>query len=253
MDKTINKLSTKLKEHVWCVMAFAALLLLAVITYWLGGKGNEIVSYVGFASAVVSIILAVIVIVYTFYQTNRSEQNISEMRRLIDEGYHTMTDKADLIVKQTESLEQAMAGITQPPTDSDTISAPLTLIKEAGTLDLAAYSKGGLLVLYSLAKSYELRKPISWKAISAELFKGKEGQTKVTCYYGFGVIQSFRAFLGRDDLIWSAEQQELKRLPDGFKEDVIAEIDLRFKKDKDKKDSTFKVLWDLVNNYFDNL
>ena len=119
MDEHINKLSTKLKEHVWCVMAFAALLLLAVITYWLGGKGNEIVSYVGFASAVTSIVLAIIVIVYTFYQTNRSEQNISEMRRLISEGQEIMVEKAGTLTEEAKafreeglSISKKLAGIT---------------------------------------------------------------------------------------------------------------------------------------------
>jgi hypothetical protein len=44
------------KKDLYWVIAFAVLALIAIITFWLGGKGNEIVSYISFASALVSIL-----------------------------------------------------------------------------------------------------------------------------------------------------------------------------------------------------
>jgi len=108
-----------LKRHIWCVITITAIILLAFITLSFG-KDVNLVSHLSLTSAVVSIVLAVVVIVYMYFQDQRSSQNITEMRKLIDEGYHTMTDKADLMVGQTQSLEQMMAGITQLPSDNDT-------------------------------------------------------------------------------------------------------------------------------------
>jgi hypothetical protein len=64
------------KKDLYYIIAIAGIILLAIITYWLGGKGNEIVSYIGFASAIVSIILALVAIFYSIVQNINSQKTL---------------------------------------------------------------------------------------------------------------------------------------------------------------------------------
>jgi len=247
----MNRLAEILKRHVWCVITIAAIILLALITLSFG-KDVNLVSHLSLTSAVVSIVLAVIVIVYMYFQDQRSSQNITEMRRLIDEGYRTMTDKADLMVNRTQSLEQMMGGITQPPSDSDTTTSLLET-QEMLRVDVSVYGQWGLMVLYALAKSHELEKPMSMKSISELLYKSKSWATTLR-NYSYGIILSFRAFLGKDSVAFSIEQQEVKILPDGFKESITAQISKLL---EDENNITVKQ-WlkrsiRIIDNYFDNL
>jgi len=247
----MNRLAEILKRHVWCVITIAAIILLALITLSFG-KDVNLVSHLSLTSAVVSIVLAVIVIVYMYFQDQRSSQNITEMRRLIDEGYRTMTDKADLMVNRTQSLEQMMGGITQPPSDSDTTTSLLET-QEMLRVDVSVYGQWGLMVLYALAKSHELEKPMSMKSISELLYKSKSWATTLR-NYSYGIILSFRAFLGKDSVAFSVEQQEVKILPDGFKESITAQISKLL---EDENNITVKQ-WlkrsiRIIDNYFDNL
>ncbi len=246
----MNTLAEILKRHIWCVITIAAIILLALITLSFG-KDVDLVSHLSLTSAVVSIVLAITVIVYMYFQDQRSSQNITEMRRLIDEGYRTMTDKAGLMVDKAQSLEQMMAGIPQPPADSDTTSTPLVL-QDGKTLNISAYSNIGLLALYSLVKSYEFHKPISIFEILGSAVINAEAMAM----FSLGIMHSLRAFLGKD-YVTVSKQQELKKLPDGFKESVTAQIDKRLEKYKDQGEdedyAELKDAWDSINNYFDNL
>ncbi len=248
----MNTLAEILKRHIWCVMTIAAIILLALITLSFG-KDVNLVSHLSLTSAIVSIILAVIVIVYMYFQDQRSSQNTIEMRRLIDEGYRTMTDKADVMVTRTQSLEQMIiAGITQPRDDSDITSTPLVLQKGA-TLDISIYSDMGLITLYTLKKSFESRKSISMHEV---FFKSAVKNYDAMAMFSLGIIISLRVFFGKDFVSISPGQQELKKLPDGFKESVTETIDKRLKKYKEKgKDEHYDELKDTldsIDNYFNN-
>ena len=247
----MNKLADILKRHIWCVITIAAIILLALITLSFGKEVN-LVSHLSLTSAVVSIVLAVIVIVYMYFQDQRSSQNIIEMRKLIDEGHRTMTAKASLMVDKAQSIEKIMmGGIIRSPADTDTTSTALVL-QEGATLDISVYSNMALLTLYSLIKSYEFRKPISIMDILESAVHNHEDMS----LFSLGIIISLRAFWGKDYVTLSAKQQELKKLPDGFKESVIAEINktLKYYKDKGKDEdyAELKDAWDSINNYFDN-
>ena len=81
------------KDLCWTI-SLAAVILISVITYWLGGKGNEMVSYVSFAGALVSVVLAVVAIFYSIVQNLNSQQNIGEMKTLVAEASRIITEKA---------------------------------------------------------------------------------------------------------------------------------------------------------------
>jgi len=238
-----------LKRHIWCVITIAAIILLAIITLSFG-KDVNLVSHLSLTGAVVSIVLAVIVIVYMYFQEQRSSQNITEMRRLIDEGYRTMTDKAGLMVDKAQSIEQQMSGLMQSPSPDSKPTTPPLEIKESLQLDVSVYSRAGLLILYSLARSYELRKPMSSEEISGLLYEENKAWAIQVQMHSFGIIQSFKAFLGHEYIESADEKIRVKNLPDGFAESVIAELDKRIKGEDDNFSKNGMVA---IDNYFDNL
>ena len=81
----MDELMEILKRHVLCIIIIAANLLLTVIILAFG-TDVSLVSHLSLASAVVSIVLAIIVIVYMYFQDHRSSQNITEMKSLIDQA-----------------------------------------------------------------------------------------------------------------------------------------------------------------------
>lgn len=252
----MDKLAEILKRHVWCIIILAAILLLSV-TVLSFGADVSLVSHLSLASAVVSIVLAIIVIIYMYFQDSRSSQNITEMKGLIDQASRTMTDKAGLIADRAQSMEQIMKeGMIQPLSESSEPTTPPLEINETLRFNFSAYGYMGLLVLYSLAKSYEFKKPMSWGDISKLI--DKEAAVEITyLYYGFGVIQSFNAFLDKGDSVYSTEQQEIKKIPEGFEESVRAEINERLKTYKNRGDDNsydeLKNARDAIDNYFENL
>ena len=151
-------MNTSIKDLYW-VIAFATLALIAIITFWLGGKGNEIVSYFSFASALVLIVLAMVAIVYSFIHILSSQQNIGEMKTLVSEASRIMTEKAGTLADQAASMEQVVGQLLQSPATKRTTTTP-----SAGEADvsvpfsLVATSDLTRLFAFFLLKSYTLKK-----------------------------------------------------------------------------------------------
>jgi len=256
----MKRLTEILKRHVWCVIIIAAIILLSLITLSFCEDVN-LVSHLSLGSAIVSIVLAIIVIVYMYFQDQRSSQNITEMRSLIDQGTRMMTEKADIMVDRAETIGRQLGIMKDTPTDGKTITPPLE-IKEPWQLDISVYGFWGLLALYSLAKSNESGKPMSWEKM-ASLFSDNskinidihEFSAVVNC--GFGIIQTFGAFLGREAATWSYDQQEAKKLPDGLKESVTDQIEKELKRFKNEGNARVCVVIetsrDVIDEYFDKL
>ncbi|WP_366248379.1 hypothetical protein [Terribacillus aidingensis] len=62
---------SKNKDFIYC-MIIMTLLLIGVFTFFYGGR-DDIVSHMGFGGTVVSILLAVVAIIYSFYQSSTYE------------------------------------------------------------------------------------------------------------------------------------------------------------------------------------
>ena len=255
--KRLKTLTEILARYVWCVIIIAAILLLSLITLSFG-EDVDLVSHLSLAGAVVSIVLAVIVIIYMYFQDYRTSQNITEMRKLIDEGNRIMTDKARVMVDKTESIEQMVAGMAQPTAaDSQPVTQPLE-IKEPLQFDVSAYSDGGIIILYALVKSHELGRPMSLRKIANLIWKDLPDTGKnLMLLYGMGIMQSLQAFLGKDSISITFEKGEIKMLPAGFKESIVTQFDNLLENYKAKeRDEAYTFLKDsreAIDDYFDSL
>jgi len=216
------------KKDLYWVIAFAALALIAIITFWLGGKGNEIVSYVSFASALVSIVLALVAIFYSIVQNVNSQQNIGEMRTLVSEASQIMKDKADTLVEQAESMEQAVGQLLK---DSAKVSGPdMPLTDEIFHFDASEAKAPFLLFLYYVIKCNELKKPIRLLSTGRMILRPTEEASTVKetdkrmSYYSSGIFACLKCFWGSECIPEEGLEVEIRKVPKGFQQNILAII-----------------------------
>lgn len=144
------------KKDLYFVIIVAAVIILAIVTFWLGGKGNEIVSYLSFASAIVSIVLALVAIFYSIVQNVNSQQNIGEMRILVSEASRLMSEKASVLEDAVERLIQGDVALKE----TATTTTPAGAIDVSVFFSLMVTSELVRLFAYFLSKSHDLKKSL---------------------------------------------------------------------------------------------
>ena len=231
-------MDTSKKDLYWTV-AVAAIILLAIVTFWLGGKGNEIVSYMSFASAIVAIILALVAIFYSIVQNVNSQQNIGEMRTLVSEASRIMTEKASTLSEQAISMEDSVKQLIPLLEPSVKVSETATpLQKETFRFDASDSSNYFLLALYYLAKCHELKKRMELWSFSTVVKTTKSAEqysVNKAMYqmYLAGTLLSLRCFWGPKSIVMSGYNggiiAEIKELPSGFQKNILEVIDNRIR------------------------
>lgn len=226
----MNRLTEILKRHIWCVMTIAAIILLA-ITALSFSKDDNLVSHLSLTSAVVSIVLAVIVIVYMYFQDNRSSQNIIEMRNLVDQASRLMVEKAGTMADQAISMEESFRELIET---SSKVSGPAMPLKDKTFhFDASEARVPLLLVLYYLIKFHELNKPIHLLSTGAIILKPKvdaedaseikELKTHMS-YYSAGVFACLKCFWGSECIPKDGPLVEIKEVPKDFQQNILAII-----------------------------
>lgn len=94
--KIVSNLANFIRNHIWCIIAFLSLLLLITFTLWLS-EDNNALSHFSLASSLLSIALAVVIVLYTFYQSNNMGNLISSIPKEMEKAAH-------IIKEQTEAL-----------------------------------------------------------------------------------------------------------------------------------------------------
>jgi Ca2+/Na+ antiporter len=235
MAEIMSKLSTKLKEHVWCVIFFMGLLMFWLAAFIYYGKGSDWVSWL-------SILLAVIVVVYMFLQTHRSEQNLSEMRHLISEGQQLITEKAGVLAEKASSIEVLVQSLEQLPAQN--IASQGALKETTFELDVSGLPGYPLLVLYSLVKAQNQKKLLSLRALasiaaSSEAKKDREYAFNIAYSMTSGLINGLQCFLR--EITWakgSRNKFRVKTLPASVESHILSYITV-FKKLEDPHAKTY--------------
>ncbi len=203
------------KRDLYWVIAFATLILVGVITFWLGGKGNEMVSYIGFAGTLISIILAVVAIFYSIVQGVSSQQNIGEMKTLVSEASRIMTEKAESMESLLRAQQESVKLTSSPPE-----SRPTVEVKVSFSLSYASHLTR--FFAYFLLRSYTAERllPVEqFVSITKPLVKMTETQLSS---YAFGTLHAFACCFAEYLEVEDQTKVRLKGLPDNFETHVLA-------------------------------
>jgi hypothetical protein len=225
----MSKSSLNWRLHFLWAVCLAAVLLLAILTFWLGGKGNEIVSYMSFAGAIASIVLAVIAIVYSFVYNISSQQNIGEMRVLISEASRIMAEKASVLTRKANSMEQSSLSIVRFLESPGRVGSPdPDLEGRKFRLNTSDCSNQGLMILYFLTQCCEHGRELSstklWLCLYGPVLSVNHRLLEI---FADGFVDGISCFLEpgstvRREVTHKGEvirlPGEMKRFPKGFEE-----------------------------------
>jgi hypothetical protein len=179
----MTKVTEVLSKHVWCILINASIIIAAVLIYGILTEAGASEIF-GTISSVVSIVLGVVVIIYTFYQNYLATQSIERVKDLVSEApkiiaertaalHETasrMTGIADSLSKMMPKLF-AQDTITSKTSGSDTTE---------DTFDMQLnFAKGPHVAqgfLYAVVKGYEKEKPLPMLEIGEAVYGKAENE-----------------------------------------------------------------------------
>jgi len=102
--------TTFLKNHVWCLVIY-----FLTITLFLWGADSDLANRAGFAASIVSIVLAIVVIVFTIQESDRMQRIIErfgqkiekrqeELKNYFNPKFDEVKTKSEIIEKPTKPL-----------------------------------------------------------------------------------------------------------------------------------------------------
>lgn len=91
-----------LKNHVWCLVVY-----FSTITLFIWGADGDLANRAGFAASIVSIVLAIVVIVFTIQESNRMQRMIERFGQKFEKGQEELknTVSAALNLKYDGGVE----------------------------------------------------------------------------------------------------------------------------------------------------
>jgi hypothetical protein len=171
----MTKFTEVLSRHVWCVIMSAGFIITAILIFGILTEAGASEIF-GTISSVVSIVLGVVVIFYTFYQNYIATQSIERIRDIVSEA-------PKLIAERTASLHETAGRMSEvayslskmmPKLIGQEESKPSSVptMGDLFTMQLD-FTKGSYVVqgfLYSIVKGYEKGKPLNMFELGKILF-----------------------------------------------------------------------------------
>ena len=189
----LDKLTVKLKSHVWCIILFSALMIFWIIAFSFSGKGDNTASWQ-------SILFAVVVIVYMLIQGH-------EMRNLVEEGHRLMAEKFGAVEESAKKFE-AIAKLLESTEQPTTVSVPPSEHKYE--LNASISTCIILYMFYAVSRSYVLKKSVSLRNLVKNMYPDNEKTSDAMYWIGQGILRSLESFLEKGSLEIGMEQQKAK-------------------------------------------
>lgn len=240
IGKTSNKFSNitnTFRKHVWCITAFLGLLSLIALVLWLS-RDNSALSHFSLASSLLSIALAVIVVLYTFYQNNNMSNLISSIPKEMENAAHIIKEKTDQLI---DTLNDRRLEDYGSPDEKSSAPTPSELIKNQKvnlSLNLSMCSHLTKIAFYCFVSANNLGHRINTKEILIKLNYGLDPineiakRTWLTCIFNLisACIRSECTYIGEGG--WNVNSLEQDFI-DQIKESITNEIDSGNKRLKD--------------------
>jgi hypothetical protein len=201
-----------------------------IVAFAIGGRAGD-------SAAWVSIILAVVVIVYMFYENSRSERNLTDMRGLIDQGHRlmaekagTMTETAGALAERTDAL-MSFVGATRLQQKESVEAGPLE--GEPLRFNLSSCHELTLVVLYGVARADKESRVIRPASIAVRLGESFEkGDIRDFCdivnAYFLGILSLLTCILEPDRLVWLPKGRfKVNKLPNSLVTYILEQADKR--------------------------
>ncbi len=166
-----KSITSFLKNHVWCLVVY-----FSTITLFIWGTDGDLANRAGFAASIVSIVLAIVVIVFTIQESNRMQGIVERFGQKVEKGQ--------------EGVMKALgsnSGVTSPQ------SANQVPILDAGSIDTRQQSTAE-------SSEYQIRSEIlKYYAVKGMRFADVTDKTNAAIYalgwaFGFNLFNGPRSF-----------------------------------------------------------
>lgn len=229
----MEKIKKYLKDHIICVLIFMAIIVLWIANISWVSKDKEVIGYVSFASAVVSIILAALAIVFSYLYNLRSQENIGTMRTLIGDASRIVAEKADVLAKSAVSMGEGMTAIQEMLKHDIVPNKPSAPFPDMTfKFDASALPPLSLLSLYCLVKAHETGKILYCLRIAKAIVALREDRLQdIDLVMNGSVILStvyaFWSFFGTESMERQQNGFKVHNLPKGLREYIEVIISKR--------------------------
>lgn len=158
-------------NHVWCIIAFLSLLLLITFTLWLSKDSNAL-SHFSLASSLLSIALAVVIVLYTFYQSNNMGNLISSIPKEMEKAAYIIKEQTKALMDKMDKLDNSYPLYGSSSNKGEHLEASMpTKVEESLSLDLNLSMCSHLtkIAFYCFVKADNLGNRINTKEILEKL------------------------------------------------------------------------------------
>ena len=203
------------KDLCYCIILLV-FIIVACVTFWVGGKGNDIVSYLGFAGTITSIILAVVAIFYAFVQNVSSQQHIGKMQNImanVDESARNLSLHSESLHQEVGRIGQAQSELMSAVQSQPVSGSGMPTVSHKA-YSLREISITGITTFYWLTKTLKSDKASSPK-ILADLIRFSDAE------YIYGLVVGFHFCpLKEMEILVDKDTLRAKKLPAEFSQAV---------------------------------
>lgn len=226
------------------IIGILVLMIIWVFSLFFGGKGNDVVSYVGFAGTIISIVLSVLAIIYAFYQSTTPNIYAQRLAEASERFQQVMTDFRTAQLQLSAALDTgATMGRTVSRVDSklsrlaiklsssqDRPQSPAPTTQVALKEGLRIASDLGLVVLLCCLNQSERPRNGTFEEILDEL---NQHLSQTAIYeYAYGFLMGYICFAPLQVEVMPTFKVEIEN-PNEFKRLLLEEWSRRMRNEED--------------------
>lgn len=152
-----GKVTEVVQKHIWCVIIGLVAISVGILTVRFGSS-DEAVNLLGFATAVASIILAIVAIAASAFSSWRSEQNARDLQLSLGRSQRKLEKKVWEGLSKIDPMLETMAKTLTPPSEakSKKLAQPL---QGDYRLNLNSCPFFTLMAIYTIAMAHKFERP----------------------------------------------------------------------------------------------
>lgn len=185
------------------IIAILIIVIIGLFTFFYGSENNQIVSYLGFAGTITSLILSVVALIYTFYQSTTTvtqAQKLSETSTQLINAMDMLEHTQKQLAASIESFDFVSHQVAEVDNKVVNIMNSIKLPRSSSQTSIPEYSSdemkrfiqfcsiNGLITLFLCLYQYETPKDASLKLIFDDLH---EYEDSFGYDYSYGFLIGF--------------------------------------------------------------
>lgn len=160
-----------------CILVILAVIIFSFVFY----GDRDVLDFISLSSALISIILAIITIIYSFYSNSRSVGQTEKLQKAAETVQKATISYSDSAASLQENIQKIVAAVSRVEAKTDRLldantssNSKMTKIfsnfnlEEYTKLFVKATSRAGVIIMYTCIESKDHNKPFPFSLISSD-------------------------------------------------------------------------------------